>query len=220
MDEQNSFSVSAAHAQFYDDVSISGVTEIDEDDLAEEVEAEDAVEASEEPEDSAPSANTVGVGVDVVEIARMRAILERSSHFAERVFSEEERAYCDSTGNPATHYALRFAAKEAVVKALGTGFADGIDVRDIEVQRAANGRPNVVLTGAAKRISDEQGVREMPISLTYTHTEAVAFVMAITERSVRAAERRKDPMEELAAQFKEARSLLDDIDEGGDQSER
>ena len=74
----------------------------------------------------------VGLGVDIVEIARVRRILERTPSFRERVFSEEERAYCDAAANPEVHYATRFAAKEAVVKALGTGFTRGIGVRDIE----------------------------------------------------------------------------------------
>ena len=66
----------------------------------------------------------------------MKGILKRVPSFAERVFSPDERAYCNRMASPATHFALRFAAKEAVVKALGTGFADGIGVRDIEVERA------------------------------------------------------------------------------------
>lgn len=154
----------------------------------------------------------VGLGVDIVEIARMRAILERTPRFATKVFSEDEQAYCNKTASPEVHYATRFAAKEAVVKALGTGFSRGIGVRDIEVRRNAKGRPYVVLSGRAKEVAHEQGVRELPISLSFTHTEAVACAMAITEDSVRVAEKRVDPMEELAKQFKEARALLDDID--------
>lgn len=154
----------------------------------------------------------VGLGVDIVEIARVRRILERTPSFRERVFSEEERAYCDAAANPEVHYATRFAAKEAVVKALGTGFTRGIGVRDIEVRRNAKGRPSVVLSGRAKEVAAEQGVRELPLSLSFTHTDAVACAMAITEDSLRAAEKRVDPMEELSRQFKEARSLLDDMD--------
>ena len=153
----------------------------------------------------------VGLGVDIVEVDRMRRILARTPSFAARVFSEDERAYCDSTSSPATHYALRFAAKEAVLKALGTGFAQGIGVRDIEVRRLSSGKPAVRLTGAAKRVATEAGVREIPLSLTYTHTEAVACAMAITDRSMQAAEERKDPMEELARKFKETRGFLDEI---------
>ncbi len=154
----------------------------------------------------------VGLGVDIVEIARMKAILARTKSFAARVFSDEERAYCDGKATPEIHYATRFAAKEAVLKALGTGFSAGIGVRDIEVRRSAKGRPYVVLHGRAKAVAHAMGVRELPISLSYTHTEAVACAMAITEGSVRAAEERVDPMRELALQFKEVRGILDDID--------
>ena len=157
----------------------------------------------------------VGLGVDIVEIERMRRILARTPSFKRRVFSEAERAYCDGKASPETHYATRFAAKEAVVKALGTGFSEGIGVRDIEVRRTSKGRPYAVLTGRAREVARELGVRELPISLSYTHTEAVACAMAITDDSVRAAEERIDPMEELARRFKEARALLDEAPAAG-----
>ena len=154
---------------------------------------------------------TVGLGVDIVEIERMQRILERTKSFAEKTFSKAERAYCDKKSNPAAHYATRFAAKEAVVKALGTGFSNGIWVRDIEVVRDKKGKPSVVLSGRAKEVAEEQGVREIQISLSYTHTEAVACALAITESSVQSSEERKDPMEELAKQFKETRGMLDEL---------
>lgn len=154
----------------------------------------------------------VGLGVDIVEIARMRAILERTPNFRIRVYSEDERAYCDATATPEVHYATRFAAKEAVLKALGTGFSGGIGFRDVEVRRTTKGRPYVVLSGRAKEVAAEQGVRELPLSLSYTHTDAVACAMAITEDSVRVQEERVNPMEELAKQFKEARKMLDDLE--------
>jgi len=157
----------------------------------------------------------VGLGVDIVEISRMRKILERTPSFAKKVFSEAERAYCDGKATPEVHYATRFAAKEAVVKALGTGFSGGIGVRDIEVRRTSKGRPYVVLTGRARELARERGVREIPISLSYTHTEAVACAMAITEDAVAAAKRRVDPMEELARQFKDARAMLDELPTAG-----
>ena len=152
---------------------------------------EDAKVAGEGRQDSASSQveaafgaveGAVGLGVDIVEIDRMRKILKRSPAFSRKVFSAEECRYCDATAQPAVHYATRFAAKEAVLKALGTGFSQGI------------------------------GVRELPLSLSYTHTDAVACAMAITEGSVRAQQERRDPMEELARQFKEARTMLDDLD--------
>ena len=157
----------------------------------------------------------MGLGVDIVEIARMRKILDRTPSFAPKVFSEAERAYCDGKATPEVHYATRFAAKEAVVKALGTGFSEGIGVRDIEVRRTSKGRPYVVLTGRARELARERGVLEIPISLSYTHTEAVACAMAITEDAVAAAKRRVDPMEELARQFKDARTMLDELPTAG-----
>ena len=154
---------------------------------------------------------TVGLGVDIVEIERMRRILEKTPSFSRKVFSQAEQEYCNGMSNPATHYALRFAAKEAVVKALGTGFTNGIWVNDIEVVRTKSGRPVVKLSGRALEVAKEKGVLEMTISLSYTHTDAVACAMAVTESSVRASEQRKDPMEELAKRFKETRSILDDL---------
>lgn len=117
----------------------------------------------------------VGLGVDIVEIARMRKIIDRSPAFVEKVYSAAERAYCDSHAHPEVHYATRFAAKEAVLKALGTGFSEGIGWLDVEVRRTSKGRPYVVLTGRAREVAREQGVREIPLSLSYTHTDAVAW---------------------------------------------
>ncbi len=157
------------------------------------------------------STDQVGLGVDIVSIERMRKILKRTPSFSRRVFSEAERAYCDGKAQPEVHYATRFAAKEAVVKALGTGFSEGIGVRDIEVRRTSKGRPYVVLTGRARQVAREQGVNEIPISLSFTHTDAVACAMAITADSLAAARKRVDPMEELSRQFKDARAMLDDL---------
>lgn len=154
----------------------------------------------------------VGLGIDLVQIEHMEKILARTPSFASKVFSEAERDYCDRSASPATHYATRFAAKEAVLKALGTGFAFGIHPRDIEVVRHPNGRPMAKLTGRAKEIAGQLKVVELPISLSYTHTEAVACAMAITEDSVRARQMRVDPMEELSKQFKELRGMLDSTD--------
>ena len=89
-----------------------------------------------------------GIGVDIVEIPRMERILKRTPSFAERVFTEEERAYCDASARPAAHYASRFAAREAVLKALGTGFSEGIGRKDVSVSRDERGRPVAILTGS------------------------------------------------------------------------
>jgi holo-[acyl-carrier protein] synthase len=84
-------------------------------------------------------------------------------------------------------------------------------VRDIEVARNAKGAPRVVLHSRAAEIARDLGVQSLPISLSFTHDEAVACAMAITGESVKAMERRVDPMRQLARQFKEARALLDDL---------
>ncbi len=153
----------------------------------------------------------VGLGVDIVSIERMKRIAERSPAFFRRVYTEGERTYCEGTALPHAHYATRFAAKEAVLKALGTGFARGIAPADVEVERNPAGRPMVKLHRRAAEVAADLGVREIPLSLSFTHTDAVACAMAITEESVQAQIRRTDPMVELARQFKETRSLLDDL---------
>lgn len=175
--------------------------------------AEEERPLSEEP---AGLDRQIGLGVDIVEIERMRAILQRTPRFKERVFTVDEQAYCNSTASPEIHYATRFAAKEAVLKALGTGFGWGkCDPRNVEVRRSSKGRPYVVLHGPVKELAASQGVNEIPISLSYTHTEAVACAMAITDESTAPIEQ-EDPMVELSRQFKELRNMLDDIDAPAD----
>ena len=155
---------------------------------------------------------TVGLGVDIVEIARMRRVMERTPSFATKVFTEVERAYCESKANPTTHYAARFAAKEAVCKALGTGIlVDGMRMTDVEVVRDSRGKPTVALHGQAAARAKDQGVLDIPLSLTYTHSVAVANAVAITEASQVERERRRDVKAELAQQFKEMRGMLDDL---------
>ena len=206
--------VEEARALLMIDHEESAAITSDEGNLPENEQLEDEGSENEQSENEPARSyaeGMVGLGVDIVEIARMQGILERNPKFATQVFSPEECAYCDAKANPAAHYALRFAAKEAVVKALGTGFAEGIWVRDIEVERMRSGRPAVKLSGRALEVAEAQGVRDLSLSMSYTHTDAVACAMAITESSVSASEKRKDPMEELARQFKETRKILDDL---------
>jgi holo-[acyl-carrier protein] synthase len=152
-----------------------------------------------------------GLGVDIVEIDRMREALTRHPRMKERLFSEEERAYCEARNKPEIHYAMRFAAKEAVLKALGTGFS-GVRFRDVEVVRDERGRPVPRLSGKAAEFAGAAGVVEMHLSLSFTHTNAVASAVAITEemRPQRPPEV-LSPQQRLAASFKDARSLLDDV---------
>lgn len=153
-----------------------------------------------------------GLGVDIVEIDRMRAALARTPRMRERLFSAEERAYCDARRKPEIHYAMRFAAKEAVLKALGTGFS-GMRFTDVEVARDDRGRPVPRLSGRAAEVAEERGIVEMHLSLSFTHSTAVASAVAVTaEGRPQPKETPRDPMAELAASFKEARALLDEVD--------
>ncbi len=119
-----------------------------------------------------------GLGVDIIEIDRMRGALERTPRMKERVFTDGERKYCESKNRPHIHYALRFAAKEAAVKALGTGFR-GLRFADIEVSRDGKGKPVLELHGAAAKLAEELGVASVYLSLSYTRKNAVASVIAV-----------------------------------------
>jgi holo-[acyl-carrier protein] synthase len=119
----------------------------------------------------------VGIGVDICEIDRMERALGRHRTMRQRVFTPEERAYCDSKARPAESYAGRFAAREAVIKALG-GYR-GKRWHDISVTRAPTGAPAIRLDGNAKLRADALGVDRVLITFTHERTAAVAFAMAV-----------------------------------------
>lgn len=120
-----------------------------------------------------------GVGVDIVEIARVkRAVETRRERFLNRVFTDDEQAYCLGKKQPHRHLAVRFAAKEAVVKCLGTG-KQGMRWTDIEIRRDSLGKPYVRLHGGAARRAAERGVADVAISLSFTGHSAVASAVAI-----------------------------------------
>ncbi len=154
--------------------------------------------------------SVLGLGVDIVEIDRMRDAIARRPRIKERIFSADERRYCDTRSRPEVHYALRFAAKEAVLKALGTGFR-GMRFCDVEVVREQSGRPVPRLSGRAAERAAELGVVEMHLSLSFTHTTAVASAVAITADARPRKDERLDPKAQLAAQFKQARAMLDQV---------
>ncbi len=122
----------------------------------------------------------IGHGVDLVEIARIERMLEdHGDRFVERCFTSGERAYADAS--PAVRgerYAARFAAKEAVLKALGTGLRDGIEWVDIDVVRDAAGAPSVALTGRAVEVARARGIEAWAISLSHAGGMAMASVVA------------------------------------------
>jgi holo-[acyl-carrier protein] synthase len=119
----------------------------------------------------------LGLGVDVCEIARMERALERHPTMRARVFTPEEVAYCDSRARPAESYAGRFAAREAVIKALG-GYR-GRGWQDISVGRGAAGAPEIRLTGNAKRRADALGIATVLITFTHERSLAVAVAVAV-----------------------------------------
>ena len=118
----------------------------------------------------------IGIGTDLVELDRFRLALTRTPGLADRLFSEAERAYAAERQDPTERLAARFAAKEAVMKAMGVGLWR-FKLRDVEVVRAPSGQPTVALHGRAAELAAEHGVTEW--RLTLTHTERVAQAIAV-----------------------------------------
>ena len=121
----------------------------------------------------------VGVGVDLCEVERMRRSLARTAGFADRVFTAGEQEYCRRAEDPAERFAVRFAAKEATLKAVGAGLG-ACRMRDIEVVRAESGAPALVLHDTAAALAAEHGVARWHVSLTHTATMAEAVVIAVS----------------------------------------
>ena len=125
-----------------------------------------------------PGLVVVAIGADVIEIDRIRQVVDRQPRFVDRVFTEGEQSYCQKHRDPAERYAVRFAAKESVLKALGVGLG-GADLVDIEVERHDSGRPSLILSGRAQTLSDELGVKEWLVTLSHADTVAQAFVAGL-----------------------------------------
>jgi holo-[acyl-carrier protein] synthase len=125
------------------------------------------------------------VGVDIVEINRMERILEspRSRRFLERVFSAEEIKVCEATAHPAQGFAARFAAKEALAKALGTGFTRGVTPARIMVRGGERSRPTIALTDQALAVARSMDVARIHVSLTHTQQSACALVVVEYDHS-------------------------------------
>jgi holo-[acyl-carrier protein] synthase len=153
-----------------------------------------------------------GIGVDMLEIARMERAMRRRPSILRRLFTDEERAYCDACARPAEHYAARFAAREAVLKALGTGFGQGVGLKDVSVRNDENGRPTAVLSGRAAQLAAARGVQEVALSLSHTREVAVANAVMVTADVRPKVEERRDPAAELLASFKSARTVIDELE--------
>jgi holo-[acyl-carrier protein] synthase len=120
----------------------------------------------------------ISIGIDIIEVARIREVLERTPRFRERVFTPAERAYCDNRGAVAAqHYAARFAAKEAALKALQTGWRGGISWQDVEIASRDSGAPYLILHAAVKELFTSSGATTAHLSLSHTSEHAIAEVI-------------------------------------------
>jgi holo-[acyl-carrier protein] synthase len=122
----------------------------------------------------------IGVGIDAVDVDRFRRSLARTPRLVDRLFTADERAYASRRRDPTELLAARFAAKEAVMKALGVGLG-AFAFSDVEVARAASGAPSLVLRGSASALAADHGVLEWKVSLTHTAHLAEAIVVALGE---------------------------------------
>jgi len=133
--------------------------------------------------------NIVGIGTDLAVIARMRHMVARwDDRFLRRVFTEGEIAYCRRRRDPIPHFAARFAAKEATLKALGTGLRMGIKWREIEVRRERGQAPTIVLTGQCRAIALARGGSRVLLSLTHDGDYALAQAMLLGDSADDAAD--------------------------------
>lgn len=122
----------------------------------------------------------VGLGTDIVEISRIGQMIERHGDiFLNRVFTELENEYCGSKKNKEQHYAGRWAAKEAVMKTLGTGFIKGIGWKEIEVVNLQSGKPTIVISGGVERHATEMGVDEILITISHSREFATATAIGL-----------------------------------------
>ncbi|HEY0080891.1 MAG TPA: holo-ACP synthase [Pyrinomonadaceae bacterium] len=120
----------------------------------------------------------ISIGIDIVEVERVRRTIERTPRFVERVFTQAERAYCDSRGTVAAqHYAARFAAKEATLKALGTGWSGGVAWHDVEVVAEETGAPALTLRSRALELFKQRGATHSHLSISHTSEHAIAQVV-------------------------------------------
>ncbi len=118
-----------------------------------------------------------GVGTDIIEVKRIEKLIEKSSRFRDRVFTQRETEYCERKKNRAYSYAARFAAKEAFFKALGTGWRGGVAFKDVEVINKPSGKPELVLYGKSKEFVQRNHIKNMQISLSHVSEFAQSVVI-------------------------------------------
>jgi holo-[acyl-carrier protein] synthase len=120
----------------------------------------------------------ISIGIDIIEVRRVREVLLRTPRFAERVFTPAERTYCDGRGAVAAeHYAARFAAKEAALKALQTGWSGGIAWQDVEISAKESGAPLLIFHGRVRELYEKSGATAAHLSMSHTSEHAIAEVV-------------------------------------------
>ncbi len=121
----------------------------------------------------------IGIGTDIIECLRIAQMIERHGEiFIRRIYTEHEIRYCSTKKAATQHYAGRWAAKEAVLKALGTGWIRGISWRDIEVRNKTGGAPTIALCGGAREVFEQSGIHKMHISISHCRSHATAYAIA------------------------------------------
>src|SRR5258706_16401880 len=124
--------------------------------------------------------SVLGIGTDIIECLRVAKMIERHGEiFLTRVYTPHEIEYCTARKAATQHYAGRFAAKEAVLKALGTGWTRGIQWRDIEVRNEMGGRPLIALGGGPRELCLKSGISDMLISISHCRSYATAYALAV-----------------------------------------
>lgn len=125
--------------------------------------------------------NVFGIGTDIVECLRIAQMIERHGElFINRIYTSAEIDYCSSRKAATQHYAGRWAAKEAILKAMGTGWARGIRWRDIEIRNEVGGEPIVALAGGTREICETRGIVKMLVSISHCRSHATAYALALT----------------------------------------
>jgi holo-[acyl-carrier protein] synthase len=120
----------------------------------------------------------ISIGIDIIEVARIREVLLRTPRFADRVYTAAERTYCDSRGVVAAqHYAARFAAKEAALKALQTGWRGGISWQDVEISARESGAPYLIFRGEVLAVFEKFRATATHLSMSHTSEHAIAQVI-------------------------------------------
>jgi holo-[acyl-carrier protein] synthase len=122
----------------------------------------------------------IGIGTDITECLRIARMIERHGElFITRIYTEAEIEYCQSRKQATQHFTGRWAAKEAILKAIGTGWIKGITWRDVEVRNEPSGKPIVAMRGGAKEIVERLGIAQILISISHCHTHAMAYAIAL-----------------------------------------